>query len=432
MHLHSQLDTPSEPALEAAAAESRRTLLIVDDEEGPRQALRIVFKDDYALLLAADGTHAVELASHNHVDAAVLDIRMCDMSGIEVLERLKALDPAIEVIMLTAYETIDTARQALRLGACDYLNKPFDIASMRAAVRHAMERRAVADEMKLNTFKLSRLKDDIGKLQTQQELLRARGEIYASIMHDINNPMTSILNLIDLINFQIADTTRIEGQELLKVKDDLTNITKQVNNCVEISRRYLKYHRERAKDMPTVAVNQVLADLHQLLRFHPSARGHQLGVAPLARDVIVKINSTELIHVLLNLAINACQCTKNPHSVRISGTVMDQPVDTTLWTDTQEDRYLNAEGFANQAPLVALAVADDGPGVAPEIVSKIFDPFFTTKPVDLGTGLGLSIVKRLVTDAQGAIHLHTRARQGTQFTVYLPTFRPPAESPPRC
>jgi signal transduction histidine kinase len=148
--------------------------------------------------------------------------------------------------------------------------------------------------------------------------------------------------------------------------------------------------------------------------------------------VNAKINSTELIHVLLNLSINACQCTKTPHSVRISGTVMDQPVDTTLWTDSEEDRYLNAKGFANQAPLVALEVADDGPGVAPEIMSKIFDPFFTTKPADVGTGLGLSIVQRLVTDANGAIHLHTRARQGTQFTVYLPAFEVPAvQSHPR-
>src|SRR5262245_22805726 len=115
----------------------RGTLLIVDDEDGPRQSLRVIFKDDYDLLMAADGATAIELAQQNKVDVAVCDIRMAGMSGIEVLERLKFVDPAIEVVMMTAFETTDTMRQALRLRASDYVNKPFDIATMRAAVAAA-------------------------------------------------------------------------------------------------------------------------------------------------------------------------------------------------------------------------------------------------------------------------------------------------------
>src|SRR6266705_2238291 len=122
----------------------KRTLLIVDDEEGPRQSLRIVFKDDYNILLADSGNRAIELAKQHSVDAAVLDIRMSGMSGVELLGKLKEIDPTIEVIMLTAYETIETARQALRLGASDYLNKPFDIPTMRAAISRAAEKHQVA------------------------------------------------------------------------------------------------------------------------------------------------------------------------------------------------------------------------------------------------------------------------------------------------
>src|SRR5205823_11243162 len=79
----------------------KRTLLIVDDEEGPRQSLRIVFKDDYNILLADSGNRAIELAKQHSVDAAVLDIRMSGMSGVELLGKLKEIDPTIEVIMLT-------------------------------------------------------------------------------------------------------------------------------------------------------------------------------------------------------------------------------------------------------------------------------------------------------------------------------------------
>ena len=116
------------------APKRRGTLLIVDDEEGPRMSLRVIFKDNYDLLMAEDGPTAIELAQKHDIDVAILDIRMAGMSGIEVLERLRFVQPDIEAIMITAFETTDTIRQALRLRACDYINKPFDIATIRAAV----------------------------------------------------------------------------------------------------------------------------------------------------------------------------------------------------------------------------------------------------------------------------------------------------------
>src|SRR5690349_24001872 len=97
---------------EVATARRRPTLLVVDDEEGPRQSLRVIFKDDYEILMASDGKTAIEMAQKTRIDVAVCDIRMQGMSGIEVLERLKYVDPAIEVVMMTAFETTDTMRQA--------------------------------------------------------------------------------------------------------------------------------------------------------------------------------------------------------------------------------------------------------------------------------------------------------------------------------
>ena len=94
----------------------RGTLLVVDDEDGPRQSLRVIFKDEYNLLMAEDGPTAIELAKQHPIDVAVLDIRMAGMSGIEVLERLKYVNPNIEAIMMTAFETTDTIRRALSAG----------------------------------------------------------------------------------------------------------------------------------------------------------------------------------------------------------------------------------------------------------------------------------------------------------------------------
>src|SRR5271168_1104308 len=143
--------------IEAPAPKRRGTLLIVDDEDGPRQSLRVIFKDDYDLLMAEDGPTAIELVQKHDVDVAVLDIRMAGMSGIEVLERLKFVKPELEAIMMTAFETTDTIRQALRLRACDYINKPFDISQMRAAVNQAMQRRMLESEIHSSAEKVQEL-----------------------------------------------------------------------------------------------------------------------------------------------------------------------------------------------------------------------------------------------------------------------------------
>ena len=79
----------------AATPKRRGTLLVVDDEEGPRMSLRVIFKDTFDLLMAEDGPTAIELAQKHHIDVAILDIRMAGMSGIEVLERLRFVRPDI-------------------------------------------------------------------------------------------------------------------------------------------------------------------------------------------------------------------------------------------------------------------------------------------------------------------------------------------------
>ena len=132
------------PTEVAGVARNKPTMLVVDDEDGPRQSLKVLFKDDFNVLLADDGPTGIKFAQEHPIDVAVLDIRMAGMSGLEVLERLKFVDPGIEVVMMTAFETPETLHQALRLRACDYVNKPFDVNTMRKAVGMALDRRSLA------------------------------------------------------------------------------------------------------------------------------------------------------------------------------------------------------------------------------------------------------------------------------------------------
>jgi signal transduction histidine kinase len=128
-----------------------------------------------------------------------------------------------------------------------------------------------------------------------------------------------------------------------------------------------------------------------------------------------------LIQILLNLAINALQCSPNPHLVDISGQLLDTGVDFSNLHDGPTDRILYGQGFANTPPLLLLAVRDDGSGIPPEVLPKIFQPYFTTKAPGKGTGLGLAIVHRLLKEARGCMHVHSEPGRGTCFNIYLPT-----------
>jgi signal transduction histidine kinase len=417
---HSRSDTSSEPPI-GTGHTSKPTLLIVDDEEGPRQSLRIVFKNDYNVLVASDGLEAIMLARSNAISVVVCDIMMLGMSGVEVLRELKQIDSVIEVIMLTAFETIETARQALRHGASDYLNKPFDIPTMRAAVAHAAQKHKTAVEFRQGNQQLQELQRVIQDQRMREEMARTQGEIYASVLHDINSPLTVISGFVELINRSMQNTARVEGQQLESLRDDLNKLNGQVGRCFEISRRYLSFLHSQTVEKSQVGVNQIMSDLKELLSRHPTSKGHQLTVNGLDRDVIAEINGTDFLQVLLNLTINALQSTSHAHRVTVSCQLHPHPIDVRKFPDSPTQRMVNREGFANRTPILTVIIEDDGPGVASDVLARMFEQRFTTKPPEHGTGLGLSIVKRLIREAHGAILIQSAPGAGAKFTVCLQT-----------
>jgi two-component system sensor histidine kinase/response regulator len=396
------------------------TLLIVDDEDGPRQSLRVIFKDDYEVLVAGDGPAAIELAQQHSIDVALLDIRMTGMSGIEVLERLKYVDQAIEVVMMTAYETTETIRQALRLRACDYINKPFDIATVRSAVSQAMQRHTLQSEIDCNSEKLQQLVAELQKQKLDEQISQTRSDIYASIIHDINGPLTVISGYIQMINQRIGDAEKLQAEELTFVRERLKTITRQVTNCIDISRRYLSFLRRGPQETPPVCFNQLLRDLGHLVRVHPSLHHNEFSVLPGPEDFGVRMNGTDVIQALLNLVVNAFQSTQQPVCVEVETSLLTSPVDLAGFKDGPHDRFLNIEYFQNVEPLLAVCVRDTGPGIPEDILPRIFQPYFTTKAPKQGTGLGLNIVQRLVKEANGALHVQTQPGRGTAFTLFLP------------
>lgn len=397
-----------------------RTLLVVDDEEGPRQSLRLIFEDLYNVLLAENGHQAVELARRRPIDAAVIDIRMAGMSGIELLKQLKAIDAGLEVTILTAYAALETARQALRLGATDYLTKPFDLHAIRETVAKMMERRALYQRTQSTVHRLQDLEKEVQQLRDRGDLLHDRGAIYGDVFHDINKPLTVIVGILSLLNRRLSGVERLEGAEMAQVRERLQTLNRQADNVIEVIQRYLGFLREDDGDSSTVSVNQVFQDLRELLRVYPGAQNREISFLFLPGDTIAKVNSTDLLQILLNLTVNALQATPDSRLIEVAACISDQPLGTELWQDGPTRRFVRSPAFGDGSPLIVISVRDQGQGIAAEIVHKIFDSPVTTKPRGRGTGLGLTIVKRLVLLNRGALALQTTPGAGTTITVFLP------------
>jgi DNA-binding NtrC family response regulator len=117
------------------------SILIVDDEVGPRESLRMILKPIYEIYTAANGDEALQVIQSENIDLVTLDLRMPGLSGIEVLREIKKIRADVEVIVITGYGTLTNAQEAIRYGAGDFISKPFNVADIIAIISKSFERR---------------------------------------------------------------------------------------------------------------------------------------------------------------------------------------------------------------------------------------------------------------------------------------------------
>jgi two-component system, NtrC family, response regulator PilR len=140
------MKTAAQPLAPAADRRPPR-ILVVDDERSMRELLAIVLRrEGYEVLLAENGRSAVDVLEREPVDLLISDIKMPDLSGVDVLRAAKKIDQDILGIMITAFASTETAVEAMRLGACDYLSKPFDVDLLKMKVREKIENRQLRQE----------------------------------------------------------------------------------------------------------------------------------------------------------------------------------------------------------------------------------------------------------------------------------------------
>ena len=152
-------------------------VLVVDDEFGVRQSFQMVLKDTYDVLLADSGKSAINLLEKNSVDLILLDIRLPDINGLDLLKQFKQSEPTTEVIMVTAVKEIQSAVKAIKLGAYEYIIKPFNVEDVQKVLKRALEKQRLKKEV-------AYLKDELQRYQPFEEMVgndKAMQEVYSLI-----------------------------------------------------------------------------------------------------------------------------------------------------------------------------------------------------------------------------------------------------------
>lgn len=420
--------------LAAATTQQRKPrVMVVDDEPHVRATIvALLEQQGHELSAFANGHDALAAYSQTAFDLVLADVKMPGMGGVELLRQIRAIDQEVPVILMTAYADLDTAVNAIKLGAFDFIIKPFDLDYLLTAIDKGvkfrflcqLEQDYMAHLGKAITEKTRELEELHGQV-VLSEKMAAIGLLSAGIAHEINNPVAFIASNLasmrkylgrlhdfmagqtELINSHCASeiiATQERSRQEKKIDLLTTNLFEMIAESLEGTERIKKIVGS-LKTFARKDENEVgEANLNELVESTLTIVWNEIKyVASLTREFgdipTIKCYPSQLNQIIMNLLVNAAHAiTEGPGNIIIR-----------TWAD-------------NEA--VHLQVSDSGCGISPENMTQIFTPFFTTKEVGKGTGLGLSICHDIVDRHHGTIKVDSELGKGTTFTVTLPRHSP--------
>jgi signal transduction histidine kinase len=371
-------------------------VLVIDDEMGPRESLRMLLKPNYQVHTADCVEAGIKLLKEKHPDAVITDIRMPGASGIDGLRRIREIDPHVAVIMLTGFGALETAQEALRLGANDYINKPFDAREMREVIGRNVERTRIHRTGVNAAAEIKELNNRLLKELAQKERLASLGQASAEFVHDLGNPLTIVWGYVQLLAKKLEQSEKENGAAKSTTSAKELNIIEQnVRLCRELLTMWQSYGSVEAAPHKPISVSAIVREVVK-------------GVGPMAVQ-----NGVEL---KCNLCDDACTLLGDP----VQMTRAIQNVIINALQASAEKKGSVTVSCLRKDFYVDVRVEDTGYGIAPAQMAKIFDPYFTTKQGKSGTGLGLYITKKVVEDHNGSIKVDSTPEIGTSFTIRLP------------
>ena len=355
----------------------KANILIVDDELGPRESLRMILSPYYNVHTAERGGEAIEILGQVPVDLVTLDLKMPSISGIKLLEMMKQHDPDIEAIIITGYGSLDTAVDGLRMGAFDYVSKPFDINHILSQVDRALQRR-----------------------KARLRLKQIKSDFLTNVSHELRTPLSVVLGFISLLLDNAIGNLSDEQQSVMeKIYKSSEELLVLIDNVLWLG--YLN-----AGDTFIVAeevdVATIIRESIEKYEKTIKEKGIHLSVQLPSEGIKIMSDPSKVSRIFQNLFHNALKFT---HQGQI-----------TVKADWSPHK-------GNHKGNIDIEIEDTGVGIPQDQMKNIFQPFqqLTNPNREVaGLGLGLTVASQLTDYLGGAVHITSQPGIGTHALLRLP------------
>jgi len=338
--------------------------------------------------------------SHNAIEAektltqfpaevALIDSGLGKTGDIDLIKNLHYQYPQLICIMMTAHPDVDSAVNALRQGAYDYLKKPFQSEDLRATLKRSANHRDAL---------LNKTRSEEALRHSQK--MQAIGQLSGGIAHDFNNQLGIIIGYLDFL--EEYATHDKEPQKWVECA------TRATLRCMDLTRQLLTFSRQQCNKKKLININPVISELETMIAqsVTPAVEVQYF----LAEDLwSTEIDPDEFQDTVLNLIINARDAMPS------GGKLLIETSNKILDAD-----YTGINSGVKAGEYAQLMISDTGMGMSSTTQERIFEPFYTTRPKGKGTGLGMSMVYGFVRRFNGFIRIHSEIDIGTTFRIYLP------------
>ncbi|MCB1124023.1 MAG: response regulator, partial [Verrucomicrobiae bacterium] len=353
-------------------------VLVVDDELGPRESLRYLLGEEFQVDVSDRVEGGLEKIARTTYDTIIMDIRLPSMNGIEGLQKVREIDKDVSIIMLTGYGNLETAQEAIKFGANEYVTKPFDIHRMLETVKkHARD----ANLRRKRGFMLKEVQkmNDILKGQLEErESMASWGKASARLVHDLSSPLTAILGYSSLLLHEVKNATELSDVPMDNALAYAETLERNANYCRELAHSWKEVCKgNKSTEVFSIldAVNKVKADI-----FFDDPNIIVEG------DDALEISGsiTEISRLFQNLIRNGLEARRSSE---------DEDVTVHVKIDSGRTEAI-------------VSITDNGCGMSKEICNQMQQGNFTTKG-EKGTGLGFIICRRIVEAHDGTITVNS-------------------------
>ena len=392
-------------------------VLVVDDEESVVVTIKAILQlDGYNVATTTSGKQARKMVRETEYDLVLTDLRLEDGDGLDVLKAVRETHPETVTIMLTGYASLESAIQALRAGAYDYLVKPSEVEELRSTVARGIERRRLGQELRLRVAELAELNASLQlrvdeataelkeRYEQLKELDRMKSQFLSIASHELKTPITAMSGFLQVALRRVRRLS--QGDAAAPVTEGLRGITEQLEVV----------YRQTGKLARLV---DELLDVSRIQTGRIEFRYGDVDLSELANEVATRMQLTTTTHEITVRRDEANVVTADRDHLEqvlnnlVTNAIKYSPSGGTITIEVRPD-----DGG------VRLSVTDQGIGIPEKELDAIFGPFYRSPDRAArdaaGMGLGLYISKEIVVRHGGRIWAESGGVKGSTLNVLIP------------